>query len=138
MAEDWPTGFMTFNRRMMYAALNWCTENHSPIIDCLRDLCGGGVFQIPADASVMDDPRLREVFEAYWVTPQLTAGDRMKLFRLAWDLIGSEFAGRHQQYEKFYAGPPIAVHNYNFTVAPWDEFNAIVDRLLAEAGERVG
>jgi 4-hydroxyphenylacetate 3-monooxygenase len=138
MAEEWPTGFMTFNRRMMYAALNWCTENHSPIIDCLRDLCGGGVFQIPADASVMDDPRLREVFEAYWVTPQLTAGDRMKLFRLAWDLIGSEFAGRHQQYEKFYAGPPLAVRNYNFTVAPWDEFNAIVDRLLAEAGEKVG
>ena len=135
MAETWPTGFMTFNRRMMYAALNWCTENYSPIIDCLRDLCGGGVFQIPADASVMDDPNLREVFETFWVTPQLTAVDRKKLFRLAWDLIGSEFAGRHQQYEKFYAGPSIAVRNYNYTVAPWDEFNAIVDKLLAETGK---
>jgi 4-hydroxyphenylacetate 3-monooxygenase len=131
MAEAWPAGFMTFNRRMMYAALNWCTENHSPIIDCLRELCGSGIFQMPANASVLGDPNLREVFEAYWVTPQLTAGNRMKLFRLAWDLIGSEFAGRHQQYEKFYAGPPIAVRNYSYTVAPWDEFNAIVDKLLA-------
>ena len=24
--------------------------------------------------------------------------------RLFWDFIGSEFGGRHQQYEKFYGG----------------------------------
>jgi 4-hydroxyphenylacetate 3-monooxygenase len=34
-------------------------------------------------------------------------------------VIGSEFAGRHQQYEKFYGGPPIAnklhiYRNYDF------------------------
>jgi 4-hydroxyphenylacetate 3-monooxygenase len=40
----------------------------------------------------------------YWQTPQLGAVERMKLYKLAWDLIGSEFAGRHLQYEKFYAG----------------------------------
>src|SRR4051812_38210126 len=44
-AESWPEGHVTFNRRYMYAALNWCTEGHSGIIDCLRELCGGGVFQ---------------------------------------------------------------------------------------------
>ena len=30
--------------------------------------------------------------------------DRVKLFKLAWDLVGSEFAGRRAQYELFYAG----------------------------------
>ena len=48
-AEDWPAGYKTFNRRYMYAALNWCTESHSQIIDALRELCGGGIFQMPAD-----------------------------------------------------------------------------------------
>ncbi len=130
-AEDWPEGYMTFNRRMMYAALNWCTENHSAIIDELRDLCGGGIFQMPADVSVMHDEELRSAFETYWQTPQLPALERMKLFRLAWDIVGSEFAGRHQAYEKFYAGASFVVRRHSFREAPWDSFAGIVDDLLA-------
>jgi 4-hydroxyphenylacetate 3-monooxygenase len=130
-AEMWPEGYTTFNRRMMYAALNWCTESYSSIIDCIRELCGGGVFQMPANASVMDEPELRQQFETYFATPQLSALDRMKLFRLAWELVGSEFAGRQQQYEKFYAGASFIVRNYSHVLAPWDDLHAIVDGLMA-------
>jgi 4-hydroxyphenylacetate 3-monooxygenase len=130
-AESWPEGYMTFNRRMMYAALNWCTESYSSIIDCVRELCGGGVFQMPADASVIHDPKLRQQFETYFATPQLSALDRMKLFRLAWEWVGSEFAGRQQQYEKFYAGASFIVRNYSHVLAPWDDLHAVVDGLMA-------
>jgi 4-hydroxyphenylacetate 3-monooxygenase len=130
-AEDWPAGSKTFNRRYMYAALNWCTESHSQIIDALRELCGGGIFQMPADITVMHDPVLREQFEAYWQTPQLQAVDRMKLYKLAWDLIGSEFAGRHLQYEKFYAGASFIVRNHSFREAPWAHFHEVVEKLMA-------
>ena len=129
-AENWPEGYMTFNRRMMYAALNWCTESYSSIIDCIRELCGGGVFQMPADASVTLDPALRQQFETYFASPQLSALDRMKLFRLAWDLVGSEFAGRQQQYEKFYAGASFIVRNYSHMLAPWTDLHGIVDGLM--------
>jgi 4-hydroxyphenylacetate 3-monooxygenase len=130
-AEDWPAGFKTFNRRYMYAALNWCTESHSSIIDALRELVGGGVFQMPADVTIMHDPKLRELFEKYWQTPQIAALERMKLYKLVWDLIGSEFAGRHLQYEKFYAGASFIVRNHNFREAPWTEYHKVVDDLMA-------
>jgi 4-hydroxyphenylacetate 3-monooxygenase len=130
-AEDWPEGYKTFNRRYMYAALNWCTESHSSIIEALRELCGGGVFQMPADISVMHDPKLRAQFEQYWQTPQLAALERMKLYKLAWDLIGSEFAGRHLQYEKFYAGASFIIRNHNFREAPWEHFHKVVDDAMA-------
>jgi 4-hydroxyphenylacetate 3-monooxygenase len=130
-AEDWPAGYKTYNRRYMYAALNWCTESHSSIIDALRELIGGGVFQMPADVTVMHDPKLRELFEKYWQTPQLAALERMKLYKLAWDLIGSEFAGRHLQYEKFYAGASFIVRNHSFREAPWTDFHKVVDDLMA-------
>jgi 4-hydroxyphenylacetate 3-monooxygenase len=129
-AEDWPAGWKTFNRRYMYAALNWCTESHSAIIDALRELCGGGIFQMPADITVMQDPKLRRQFEVYWQTPQMGALDRMKLYKLAWDLIGSEFAGRHLQYEKFYAGASFIIRNHNFREAPWDHYHKVVDDLM--------
>ena len=134
-AEDWPEvdqqGWKTFNRRYMYAALNWCTESHSAIIDALRELCGGGIFQMPADVTVMHEPKLKAMFETYWQTPQLGALERMKLYKLAWDLIGSEFAGRHLQYEKFYAGASFIVRNHNFREAPWAHYHKVVDDLMA-------
>jgi len=130
-AESWPDGFRTYNRRYMYAALNWCTENHSAIIDVVRELCGGGVFQMPADISVMQDAEMRADFEKFWQTPQMGAVPRMKLFKLAWDLIGSEFAGRHMQYEKFYAGASFIIRNHNFREAPWEHFHGVVDGLMA-------
>jgi 4-hydroxyphenylacetate 3-monooxygenase len=129
--EEWPTpGYVTYNRRMMYAALNWGVENYSAIIDCVRELCGGGVFQMPADASVLDDPHTAEFFRTYWHTPQMDALSRMKLFKLAWDIVGSEFAGRHLQYEKFFPGALFVVRNHNFREAPWGEWTAMVDALL--------
>jgi 4-hydroxyphenylacetate 3-monooxygenase len=130
-AEDWPAGFKTFNRRMMYAALNWCTESYSPIVDQLRELCGGGVFQMPASVSVMHDAKIRGEFETYWQTPQLPALERMKLMKLAWDMVGSEFAGRQQQYEKFYAGASFIVRNHSFREADWKFFDGLVEKLMA-------
>ena len=129
--ERWPEGYVCFNRRMMYAALEWCTQNYATFVDRLRELCGGGVFQMPADISVMQDAHLAEQFTTYFQTPQSPALERMKLFKLAWELVGSEFAGRHMQYEKFYAGAPFIVRNHSYRETPWDHFHGVVERLMA-------
>ena len=85
---------------------------------------------MPADISIMQDGELAERFKTYWQTPQCDAITRMKLFKLAWDMVGSEFAGRHQQYEKFYAGAAFIVRNHSFREADWSQFQRIVDDLL--------
>ena len=129
-AESWPENHMTFNRRMMYAALNWCTENYTTIIDELRTLCGGGVFQMPASINVVKNKKLKKEFETYFQTPQMDATSRMKLFKLAWDVVGSEFAGRQQQYEKFYAGASFIIKNHSYRETPWDYFDGVVDNIM--------
>ncbi len=132
--ERMDNGYVHVNRRYMYAAVNYAMENHAAICDQIRTLAGGGVFQMPADSSVLDDAELKTIFERYWSTPAESAGDRLKLFKLAWDLLNSDFAGRHEQYEKFYVGPSFVVRNYNFINAPWDEMEALVDGILADSG----
>ena len=132
--EAWPggpEGYVCFNRRMMYGALEWCTQNYSGFVDDLRELCGGGVFQMPANISVMRDAELAQQFQTYWHTPQCDALTRMKLFKLAWDMVGSEFAGRHQQYEKFYAGAPFIIRNHSYRETDWGAFHRIVEQLTA-------
>jgi 4-hydroxyphenylacetate 3-monooxygenase len=46
-------------------------------------------------------------------------------------VVGSEFAGRHQQYEKFYAGAPFMVRTHSYREADWGAFNNIVEGLMA-------
>jgi 4-hydroxyphenylacetate 3-monooxygenase len=129
--EAQASGYLTVNRRYVYGALHWCTNNHGEICEMVRELMGAGVFQMPADASIFDDPAMRDTFETYWSVPGQSAKDRMKLTKLAWDLLGSDFAGRHMQYEKFYAGPSFVMNSYSYLSAPWDDWMAPVDELMA-------
>ena len=124
-------GYVLFNRRYMYASIHWAMENHSQLLDIVRELMGGGVFQFPASIDVIRNPVLRELFESYWSTSEGGAVERMKLFKLAWDLIGSEHASRATSYEKFFVGPAFSVRNYNFINAPWDDLEAIAQDLMA-------
>ena len=130
--EEWPKGYATPNRRIMYAALNWCQEHHSEIVDTLRTLVGGIPMLMPASIDVMTDVGLRDTFERWWKTPSIAAVERHKLYKLAWDLVGSEFAGRHMLYEKFYAGNSLVVRNQSDREAPWERFHGIVDGLLGK------
>ena len=67
---------------------------------------------------------------------QMAAEERIKLFKLAWDLLGSDFGGRHLQYERFYMGPAFVVRSHASRECPWQEIEAYTDRLLGsyEAG----
>jgi 4-hydroxyphenylacetate 3-monooxygenase len=137
-AEDWPggpQGYMCFNRRYMYASLNWCQEHHSEIVDLLRGLMGANPLQMPGDASLLEDPALRRQFESSFATPYMAPIERWKLLKLAWDLVGSEFAGRHQLYERFYAGTSTIVRSQNHREAPWEHYHRVVDELIASIPE---
>jgi 4-hydroxyphenylacetate 3-monooxygenase len=128
--ERWPDDYATPNRRIMYATLNWCQEHHTEIVDQLRTLMGGVPLQMPASIDLLDDPLLADRFDRWWSTPAADARQRHLLYKLGWDLTGSEFAGRHQLYEKFYAGNAVLVRASCDREAPWPAFHAIVDGLL--------
>lgn len=120
-------GYVVVNRRIMYAALSWCQDHYGAICATVRELMGGAIFQMPADISIVDNAALYKVFETYWATESETAIDRMRLYKLAWDLLASEFGARHIQYENFYAGPPFLVRAHSMRLAPWAQFDSVVD-----------
>ncbi|MBM7049228.1 4-hydroxyphenylacetate 3-hydroxylase family protein [Rhizobium lusitanum] len=128
--ETLANGFVNINRRAMYAAIYWCYLHYDDVCARLRELMGGGVMQMPADISVMDDPHLRQKFESYWSTTDHAALDRFKLYKLAWDAVGTEFAGRHMLYERFYLGPIFIARGHSSREAPWHEMRALVDTML--------
>ena len=54
----------------------------------------------------MADGRRRAI-EQYLATEGSSAPDRVKLFRLAWDIADSAFGSRQVLYERFFASDPL-------------------------------
>jgi 4-hydroxyphenylacetate 3-monooxygenase len=131
-AETIPAGYMHVNRRELYAALAWCTTNYHQLAETVREMLGAGPFQMPADTSFLSDPELRERFDLYWAGNKASAVERLKFMKLAWDYLGSELAGRHGQYEKFYAGPQFVHAFYNFGNCPWDHYKSVIEDAMQQ------
>jgi 4-hydroxyphenylacetate 3-monooxygenase len=73
--------------------------------------------------------------ERYVRWPNATGRERVKLLKLLWDALGSEFGSRHLQYEMFYAGEPPAIQGREFRSFDWMAAEALVDRCLASYDE---
>ena len=129
--ETLPGGYVNINRRLMYAAIYWCYIHYDEICATIRELMGGGVMQMPADVTVLERADMREKFETYWATPEHSAEHRFKLFKAAWDAVGSDFAGRHMLYERFYIGPAFIARMHAYREADWEELCGMTDRLLS-------
>jgi len=114
-----------------YAAEALQSEIYPKMLNLMRELCGGGVIQLPSSAADFANPEIRKDLERYVQSPGYPAEERVKLMKLAWDLIGSEFAGRHDQYEKFYAGPPFITRRRLFQHYNFEKSGALVDAALA-------
>ena len=64
--------------------------------------------------------------------PATDSKGRVKLFKLAWDAIGSEFGSRHTQYEMFYSGPKVVTTGMAYRTFDWDRATGLVDRCMAD------
>ena len=132
--ERLSNGYVNFNRHYMYSAIYFATQNYDQICAKVRELSGGSVLQMPADVSVLHDPTTRAVFEEFWDSPNRSALEKFQLFKLGWDLLGSDFGGRHAQYERFYMGPAFIVRSHVSRETAWTKIESYVDDLLSSYG----
>lgn len=131
-AEEDEAGMWLPGREALYGSMGLQSEIYPRVIAILRDLVGGGVLQLPSSVKDLISPLSAPDIQRYVQSPGVPAEERVKLFKLAWDIIGSEFGGRHQQYELFYAGAPFVVkgaytyrnHDYETAVSRVEQFTS--------------
>jgi 4-hydroxyphenylacetate 3-monooxygenase len=127
-------GVQVPNRRFLYAPMGMQAEIYPRALHLLRELAGGGVLQVPSSVDELTNPATRPDIERYVRSTGVPSEERIKLFRLAWDLVGSEFGGRHHQYEMFYAGAPYVAKGYAFRNYGYEEALTLVDSFLEGYG----
>src|SRR5713101_4847439 len=71
------------------------------MVEILQLLGSSSFMIIPSEADFASP--LAPDIEQYLATDTATARDRVKLFRLAWDIAGSAFGSRQVLYERFFA-----------------------------------
>lgn len=132
--ETWPGGYVAQSRQMMYATMAWSQGMFPQVITTVRELLASHALQQPADVSVFDNPDTREIYSRFMQVPAEEAIDTYKLMRMIWDLVGTEFASRHTQYEMFYNGPQFGNRLRLWNFFPWEQLEAHTEAALNSIG----
>ena len=66
-------------------------------------LAGAPIYTVSSSKDLANE-ELRPTIDRYFPGTGMGAEDRIKLFKLVWDTVYSEFAGRHALYERNYSG----------------------------------
>lgn len=119
------------DRHTLYAAQVLTQRLYPKVITSLRDLAGGGMIMLPSGIKDFANPAVADYIDRTQKSPACSPEERVKLFKLAWDAVGSEFASRHTQYEMFYAGASYVTKGNSFRTYDWDGATGLVDRHMA-------
>ncbi|HKX33660.1 MAG TPA: 4-hydroxyphenylacetate 3-hydroxylase N-terminal domain-containing protein [Blastocatellia bacterium] len=108
-----------------------------PVVKSIfENVLGGAPLVAPSGREDLSNPDLRPLIDRYYRGTGAVAQDRIKLFKLIWDAIGTEFGGRHELYERNYAGnhEQIRIDAVNFArrTGALDDCLRLVDRCLAD------
>ena len=130
MATTDDEGVLWPSRATLYAVMAMQSEINPRMIDMIREMSGGAMIMQPSSDLDFQNPEIAKDVERYVHSVSHSARERVALMRMAWDFVGSEFAGRHQQYEKFYGGASFLVKQNMYRNYDMQRATAMVDATL--------
>jgi aromatic ring hydroxylase len=137
MAEPWKNGAVLPNSASAVAYQVLAPEAYAQVKNLIEKTVASGLIFLNSHASDFLTPELRPYLDRYLRGSNgVDAVARVKLMKLLWDAIGTEFGGRHELYEINYAGSHEEIRRYALLGAQASgkaqELVAFADRCLAE------
>ena len=123
-------GYYVPDERMLYSLQVVTQETYPRFVNAIRELAGGGLIALPSSADDLGRPETAAPLGGARTPSAADPADRVKLMKLAWDALGSEFGSRHVQYEMFYAGAPHIPRGHMYRTFDWADAAGLVDDLL--------
>ena len=94
-------------------------------------LIGGGGFMATPSRADVEGP-LADQIDQYFQSAGAEATRRIRLFRLAWDFLGSELGGRGELYERFYLSDSWRMTALAYNIADKSLPESLVERFLRD------
>lgn len=112
------------------------SNSYPKVVEMLQVLGAGGLLMMPSAADFAS-PIAPDVAKYFQGAEGMSATDRVRLYKLAWDLCGDGFGQRALQYERYYAGDPFRLLAANYKAYDKTEAFRLVDHALELAGDPV-
>ena len=125
--DEW--GVMCPEPLMVESPRNLFMTAYPRMVEIIQ-LLGSSSFMLTPTEADFKGP-LADHIEQYLATDNSEARDRVKLFRLAWDIAGTSFGSRQVLYERFFASDPLTRARAIASIYPKKE---VMDRVLEFLG----
>src|SRR6266481_860470 len=125
--DEW--GVMCPEPLMVESPRNLFMTAYPKMVEILQ-LLGSSSFMLTPTEADFKGPLAGHI-EQYLATDNMEAKDRVKLFRLAWDIAGTSFGSRQVLYERFFASDPLTRARAIASIYPKKE---VMDRVLEFLG----
>lgn len=104
-AKPWVGDSILPSGSHMHAYRVFSTSAYGRIKELMEQTLGSSLIYLCSNAADLKSPELRPYIDRYIRgANDRSAVDRIKLMKLVWDSLASEFGGRHELYERNYSG----------------------------------
>ncbi len=101
----WTNGYVLPNLEYGLAYRVMASMAYPKIKEIIENVLASALIYMPSSALDFREPEIRPYIDQYVRGSNgYSAEERVKLMKLMWDAIGSEFGGRHELYERNYFG----------------------------------
>lgn len=124
-------GYYVPDRALLCTAQVIAQVTYPEVVEQIRQLSGGGMIMVPSSSADFTNPDTASLIGATQRSTLLSSYERVKLMKLAWDAVGSEFGSRHLQYEMFYSGASFVTRGNTFRFFDWGPVRGFVEDFMA-------
>ncbi|MHC9236339.1 4-hydroxyphenylacetate 3-hydroxylase family protein [Pseudooceanicola sp. 502str34] len=127
-------GYYVPDRSILCTAQVIAQTTYPEVVEQIRVLSGGGMIMVPSSYADFENPETAAIIGKTQRSPIANSEERVKLMKLAWDAVGSEFGSRHLQYEMFYSGATFVTRGNSYRFFDWGEVKDFVDGFMGTYG----
>jgi 4-hydroxyphenylacetate 3-monooxygenase len=98
-------GIMTPDFKPLNVGRNLFPRLFPQLRTVIQQLSASGLMALPTEADLKSE--IRGDIDKYYQAKNTSSEERIRLFRLAWDIAGSSFGSRQELYERFFFGDPV-------------------------------
>lgn len=131
-----PTAYGTVRPALapLQALRTFLPTAYPKVVEIIQTVGAGGFMMMPSGADLIVPELEKDPALYYRGAGGMASVDRVRLFKLAWDLAGEAFGTRLLQYERYYAGDPVRITASNYLQVQDGEMMQLVNEALALAG----
>jgi len=127
--ETTPSGEVRCSTAAVQSVSRMMPRFYPRIVEIIQTIGAGGLMMMPSGADFGASEIAADVARHFQGADGMTAVDRVRLFKLAWDLTGEAFGSRALQYERYYTGDPVRIMAQAYA----NYQDPVLDELVASA-----